>query len=213
MGVWSYTYDALEQLMSQTDANGQIITMQYDLLGRMTSRTTPSGASAWTYDGTDTYDKIGALKLESGSDGYRKRYQYDSLSRLFMELYRVDDEWYYTETEFDTVSRPTKTHYYWRPKELMGPDHRQEHFWKSYSINYNYDNQSYVTQVTDVNGDDWWTSNAYDANDRIVKYTYGNQIETTNTFDPFTHLLTETRAGTSSSDAGSFNNIQHNSYQ
>lgn len=39
-GIWSYTYDALGQLKSQTDARGKDVQMDYDQLGRMISKTT-----------------------------------------------------------------------------------------------------------------------------------------------------------------------------
>ncbi|HEX9391908.1 MAG TPA: RHS repeat domain-containing protein, partial [Usitatibacteraceae bacterium] len=38
MGSWSYGYDNLGQLLSQTNAKGQVATMSYDVLGRMTQR-------------------------------------------------------------------------------------------------------------------------------------------------------------------------------
>lgn len=50
MGVWSYAYDALGQLKSQTDAKAQTITMAYDLLGRMSARNEPSLISNFYYD-------------------------------------------------------------------------------------------------------------------------------------------------------------------
>ena len=38
-GSWTLTPDSLNELVSQKDANGQVTTFGYDLLGRMTSRT------------------------------------------------------------------------------------------------------------------------------------------------------------------------------
>jgi YD repeat-containing protein len=35
MGTWTYSYNALGKLVSQTDAKGQTSTMVYDKLGRM----------------------------------------------------------------------------------------------------------------------------------------------------------------------------------
>jgi YD repeat-containing protein len=37
MGTWTYSYNALGKLVSQTDAKGQTSTMAYDKLGRMTN--------------------------------------------------------------------------------------------------------------------------------------------------------------------------------
>jgi YD repeat-containing protein len=38
MGRWTYTYNALSELISQTDAKNQTSTTTYDKLGRMTQR-------------------------------------------------------------------------------------------------------------------------------------------------------------------------------
>lgn len=45
MGAWSYQYNALGELVSQTDALGQTLTLAYDLLGRMLSRTEAEGTT------------------------------------------------------------------------------------------------------------------------------------------------------------------------
>ena len=50
MGRWTYSYNALGELNSQTDAKSQTVTMSYDALGRMTSRTEAEGTTSWTYD-------------------------------------------------------------------------------------------------------------------------------------------------------------------
>jgi len=58
MGRWSYAYDALGQIVQQTDAMGQVSVMKYDVLGRMTQRSeydpNPGGrqglTSNWYYD-------------------------------------------------------------------------------------------------------------------------------------------------------------------
>jgi YD repeat-containing protein len=59
MGTWTYSYNALGKLISQTDAKGQTSTMTYDKLGRMTQRTEAEGSSSWTYD-----------TKSNGSDGF-----------------------------------------------------------------------------------------------------------------------------------------------
>ena len=41
MGVWSYAYNAVGELVRQTDSLGQISTMGYDALGRMTTKNEP----------------------------------------------------------------------------------------------------------------------------------------------------------------------------
>ena len=58
MGSWSYTYDALGALTTQTDARGCATTLGYDELNRLTSKTyTGPGACDSTPDVSYTYDQ------------------------------------------------------------------------------------------------------------------------------------------------------------
>ncbi|MEO8306031.1 MAG: RHS repeat domain-containing protein [Betaproteobacteria bacterium] len=45
-GLPSYTYDAVGNRLTQTDANGRATEMTYDALGRTTSRTRPSDSKS-----------------------------------------------------------------------------------------------------------------------------------------------------------------------
>ena len=47
MGSWSYLYNALGELIRQTDAKGQVGTLTYDVLGRMLTRNEPDLNSTW----------------------------------------------------------------------------------------------------------------------------------------------------------------------
>jgi YD repeat-containing protein len=68
MGTWTYAYNALGKLISQTDAKGQTSTMTYDKLGRMTQRVEAEGTSTWTYDTKS--NGIGKLSVVKGPNGY-----------------------------------------------------------------------------------------------------------------------------------------------
>src|SRR5262249_4545932 len=51
-GVWSFTPDSLNELVSQVDADGNNLTFGYDLLGRMITRYEPehpTTPTTWTY--------------------------------------------------------------------------------------------------------------------------------------------------------------------
>ena len=79
MGRWSYNYNALGQLTQQTDAKAQSSSLQYDLLGRMITRTDTEGTTTWSYDsGTKA---IGKFSRVTQSDGYIKEITYDALGR------------------------------------------------------------------------------------------------------------------------------------
>jgi RHS repeat-associated protein len=94
MGTWTYVHDPLGQLKKQTDAKGQIVTMTYDLLGRMTSRTEPDLVSNWyfdTLDGTQTGTTCGSgggtskgsLCKATTSTGYTRQFTYDNKLRVW----------------------------------------------------------------------------------------------------------------------------------
>ncbi|MBI3175913.1 MAG: hypothetical protein HYZ25_19505 [Chloroflexi bacterium] len=55
MGGWTYDYDALGNITSQTDARGCTLTMTYDALNRMTGKSS-SGACGTQVSATYTYD-------------------------------------------------------------------------------------------------------------------------------------------------------------
>jgi RHS repeat-associated protein len=75
--VTSYTYDELDNRVSQTDANGHVTHFAYDQLGHRTSRTLPLGMSE-TYN----YDAVGSLTSKKDFNGRTTTYQYDTMNRL-----------------------------------------------------------------------------------------------------------------------------------
>ena len=50
MGTWAYVFDALGQLIKQTDAKAQLTTLAYDKLGRTVNRAEADLISKWYYD-------------------------------------------------------------------------------------------------------------------------------------------------------------------
>lgn len=86
---WTYTYNALGELVSQRDSLNQSTTMVYDNLGRMTKRTEPDLVSEWSYDRyfSDTAPAStcakGAGKLceAKAANGYNRKHTYDTLGR------------------------------------------------------------------------------------------------------------------------------------
>ncbi len=51
-GAWSYAFDALGQLKSQTDAKAQVTALAYDEFGRLTAKTNPTQNGYWYHDRT-----------------------------------------------------------------------------------------------------------------------------------------------------------------
>ena len=74
-------WNALGEIVSQTDAKSQITTFGYDLLGRTTSRVEPEGTSTFMFGTSAAAKNIGRLAGMSGP-GYSEGYTYDSIGRL-----------------------------------------------------------------------------------------------------------------------------------
>jgi len=91
-GVWSYSYNAFSELVSQTTARSQISTLDYDIAGRLIRRYETEGTSCWNYDATSgrldnelVFNNINKTIAQCGTaidENYRKSYQYDVHGRV-----------------------------------------------------------------------------------------------------------------------------------
>lgn len=200
MGVWTYGYNALGQLVAQTNANQHVTSMKYDVLGRMVSRTATlsngsvESVATWVYDGTDDGCWLGGLRREELREGgtnltYRRTFAYDEQGRPLLNLYNIDNKWYYTCSTYDEFSRPKFNYRFWRPHELAD-DHLSPK-WNSFVTVNTYNERGAVTKVSDASGHVWWQidEDDIDAQGHFLKYTYGNGVETINTYDDLTGVL------------------------
>ena len=91
-GLTTYSYDALNRLVSMTNNKGQTTTFSYDALGRRTSMTQANGVvTNYTYDAASqllslahqlgaidhqflyyTYDKVGNRQSKADTQWHRK---------------------------------------------------------------------------------------------------------------------------------------------
>ena len=72
-GDWSFTPNALGEVVSQTDAKLQTTTFDYDKLGRLIERVEAEGTSTWTWGTSASANNIGRLASVSGP-GYSESY-------------------------------------------------------------------------------------------------------------------------------------------
>ena len=104
-GLTTYSYDALNRLISMTNNKGQTTTFTYDALGRRTTMTHANGVvTNYTYDAasqllsiahqlgamtidsfTYTYDKVGNRNSKADNNG-TANYTYDALNRLVQAI-------------------------------------------------------------------------------------------------------------------------------
>jgi YD repeat-containing protein len=88
MGSWNYTYDALGNLSTQTDARGCTTTLSYDPLNRLSGKTYSGNCGVTTAAVTFTYDSgtNGKGHRTGMSDGSGSAsWSYDSRGRMTQE--------------------------------------------------------------------------------------------------------------------------------
>ena len=111
MGEWDYSYNGFGELVNQTDAKGQTVTMEYDALGRMIKRIDNDSTTEWLYD--TAAKGIGKLASVSQTDGtstlYSHTVTYDSLGRTIGSSRSFEGKTFSSSTEYDPFGRVFST--------------------------------------------------------------------------------------------------------
>jgi len=195
MGSWTYAYNALGEMIRQIDAKSQVTTMLYDKLGRMTQRNEADLVSNWYYDtyfgGSACNKGIGKLCEARANNGYRRVITYDSLARVSNIATYIDSATtpYNVGTTYDSNGRVAT-----------------ESYPTGFAVKYVYTSLSYLSEVRrNDNNALLWKVDAMDASGQVTQQTHGNNVVTTNAFDPKTGRLT-------SSMAGAANGVQNMTY-
>ncbi len=179
MGAWSYAYNALGELIRQTDAKAQTTTLSYDKLGRLVKRTEPNLVSNWYFDsykdGTACAKGIGKLCQAESDNGYVRKVGYDSLGRPSSLTTTIDTTYTVTTTyitnlpnagKVDTIRYPT-----------------------GFAVKYIYAESSlgslgYLMEVRKADDNSLlWRANSRNAAGQILSETLGNGLSTTTTYD------------------------------
>lgn len=179
LGAWSYSYNALGEVIGHTDAKLQSFSATYDLLSRPLTRTEPDNTTTWTWGTSAAAKNIGALSSVS-STGHSESFGYDSLGRLSLRTitadttYNINFEYDSTSGQLDSLTYPISTSGY-RLKLKYG---------YQYGI---------LSSVTDFNAPTatFWQAGAADARGNIIAETLGNGVNALATirgFDPITGL-------------------------
>lgn len=195
LGTWSFTPDALGEVISQTDAKSQTTTFEYDTLGRMKKRTEPEGISTFTFGTSATAHNIGKLASTAGP-GYSESYTYDAYGRPQTTTITADatyayDYAYNTQGMLDTLTYPVST--------------------SSYRLKLQYEYQAgRLLRVKDFNAPTtvFWQANALDARGNVIDETLGNGIQTIRGYDSVTGRIDYIQSG-----PGASGSIQDLSYE
>jgi RHS repeat-associated protein len=213
-GTWSYKYDALGQIVEQTDGNGKVVQMSYDAMGRMLTRNTNDLKVSWRYSvGND-----GAIRCAAGLPATceswtgnapvaghepvtRRIHEFDALGRINKLTVRLDRE-YVSRQTFDTLGRPSEYTY---PSGLRVKN--------TYSDGSGGKTPGFLVTVADATSAArrFWTiadADPLDAAGNLVRATLGNGVRTDHVLDSISGKPFRLQAG----NLGSSNNVLDQRY-
>lgn len=203
IGTWNYVVDSLGQVKEQTDPKNQVTTFTYDVLGRLTKRTEPDLSSNWHYEinaaGVPCANGIGQLCEATSSNGYFRRYAYDSLGRISMQTSHVDTD-YVSTWAYDDAGRIGS---------LTFPASGAQ-FPTALSIRYNYTSLGLLASISNGNnGARYWGRNAENADGNLTSETWGNGLVGSRGYDSATGRLVSLQAGTNAAPGLLLNQAYH----
>ena len=219
MGIWSYEYDAVGNLIRQTDAKGQALVFAYDSLNRLFSKGTEKRKAmqmmmkdpevenlvTYIYDDSQKPNAQGRLSKVIDLSGSTEFF-YDKIGREIKSIKTVNGSGRYTvERSYDALGRLVNLTY---------PD--------SSAVTYSYNPQG-VESVEEAAKEGTATIPQVpvpDAYVRFIEYTptnqikriqYGNGTETNYDYDPKTlrlkDLVTDSPAGSIQALSYTFDNV------
>lgn len=109
MGTWSYGYDASGNLTTQTDARGCVLTMSYDLLNRLTGKSSSGSGCGTQVNTTYTYDYRSRTGMKDASG--TSSWSYDERGRLVSENKIIGGRSYLTRWSYNNADLPTSMTY------------------------------------------------------------------------------------------------------
>ncbi len=193
----TYKNDMTGNLIKQTDRNGNIITYQYNGLGKLTNKSvTKDGQTKqiiYTYDkqgnrksmtdetGTTTYnyDDLNRLITENAPNNITKEYTYDAANnRKTFKLKQNSTEKQNISYTYDTLNRLEQVKENGQTKATYTYDTNGNRQSLTYnngnSTTYSYNNANKLTNITNKKGTTILTENDY------IYYLDGNQASKTN---------------------------------
>jgi len=101
-GTWSYKYNAFGELFWQQDAEKNVTTIDYDVLGRKKAEHLPEGTLSWNYYSSG--NGIGHLHKEVGLENERV-FTYDEKGRVDTLTLKIDGREIVTKQKYDAIGR------------------------------------------------------------------------------------------------------------
>lgn len=178
-GCSQYEYNALRQLVTQTDARNNTYTMEYDLAGRLTKKT---GGNNEQYDyafyattGTgSSVNKVQSATLSvNGSVTHSVEYEYDALGNITSVSEGAPGEFNALQTTYtyDSYGRPLKTYY---------PNMKTQNVYDAFN---NFVGLRLIEQLGNTKNVMLWEKNKQIPDGRTSQFTLGNGFVTSYSFD------------------------------
>jgi RHS repeat-associated protein len=193
MGTWTYTPDAAGRLTQQIDAKNQKLKFYYnDELGRLTKKEIYNSAGALMTNVTYQYDTSlkGQLYRVSDRQG-TQTFGYDIRGRVLTSTryLTVNNGTYTVQSKYDDSDRVT---------QIIYPNNAAK-------IQYAYDNANNLTNVMSLCGtpssnEVFYSSPVFDELRRVVRFQYGNGVQTVVSNYPNSKRLCRIRASNSGTD-------------
>ncbi len=159
MGLWSYTYDANGNLLTQTDAKGQTLKMYYDSLNRLTKKEYPDLSATCVYYDESGHGYAKGRVTRVIYDGGGESYEYDARGRVAALTQTIDSHTKTLRKTYDSQDRVITEIY---------PDGEVVSF--TYNRSGNLD--TLIGDSPYINGID------YSPLGKVTKMRYGNGVET-----------------------------------
>jgi RHS repeat-associated protein len=164
-GEITTVYNPFDELISQTDARDSTYTMQYDLLGRITSRT-GTETTAWTY--STAAGKLGQLTSVSCDNNTSQGYTYDMLGRITAQTENILGETFTQYYTYDDLGR------------------LQSQSWNTgFGIKHKYNSIGYLDEVQTASDETIWDAESFNVRGQITSYTLGDNYRTTRDWDTY----------------------------
>ncbi|MBN2096619.1 hypothetical protein JW752_04480 [Candidatus Peregrinibacteria bacterium] len=165
-GLWQYEYDDNGNLSQRTDALGQTVQFAYDALDRMTQEdfvSEPDVELSFVYD--QGQSAIGRLSTVNGQN-YQHNFEYDVLGRVLRDQKIIDGLDFTFAYDYDLMGGVTRMTY---PDEM--------------TVDYDYNNVHQLNRIY-TDGKTFADQFDYTPLGQLAQLTLGNQVMTTNTYDP-----------------------------
>nr|WP_245709996.1 RHS repeat-associated core domain-containing protein [Ferrimonas sediminum] len=186
-GTWHYQFNAFGELISQTNGRAEVMTLEYDVLGRKIKRVESEGLTCWEY-GTAANGTAGFLVVEktlgasetsctSTNVVTQKTYEYYDDGKLKSTTSRLNDVLYTTSYTYDAVGRVHDVTY---PNNGL-------------VVRHHYNENGYLVKRSNASsGKVYQTISAMDVRGNVTGVSYGNGVIENKSFQ---------------SDSGFINNI------